>query len=61
VFSTSDPHLTRDKGTSSYSIIPEINVTTPGVCKLLSEINPNKAPGQDNIPAQVLKSVSEEL
>ena len=33
----------------------EITITTPGVPKLLSEINPHKASGPDNIFACVLK------
>ena len=58
---TTDPHLTHVKENSPYPIIPDIHITTPGVHKLLSEINLNKVPGPDSIPAQVLKSASEEL
>ena len=35
--------------------MPEIIITTLGVLKLLSEINPCKVTGPDNIPARVLK------
>ena len=40
---------------------PEITITTPGVQKLLSEINPHKAHGPDNIPARVLKEIASVL
>jgi len=61
VFTTGNPHLSHAKDNSPYPIIPEIHIPTPGVHKLLSEINSNKAPGPDGIPAQVLKFASEEL
>jgi len=61
VFTTSDPHLTHAKDNSPYPTIPQFHITTLGVHKLLTEINSNKAPGPDGIPAQVLVSASEEL
>ena len=35
--------------------MPEIIITTPGVQKLISEINPHKTHSPDNIPARVVK------
>ena len=40
---------------SPYSPIIDINVTTPGVYKLLLEIDPHKAPGTDTLPGYFLK------
>ena len=41
--------------------IPHITLTTPGICKLLKEIKPNKACGSDNTPNFVLKECVENL
>ena len=41
--------------------MPEITIRTPGVQKLLSEINPHKPHGPDNIPAHVLKEIASML
>ena len=49
------------KEPSPYSPMPEIIITTLGVQKLLSEINPHKAHGPDNIPARVVKESSSVL
>ena len=38
--------------------MPEIIITTPGVLKLLSGVNPHKATGPDIIPAHVLKETA---
>ena len=46
---------------SPYLPMPEIIITIPGVLKLLSEINPHKASGPDNIPARVLKETASEI
>ena len=51
------PPLAHSKGDSPY---PEIHITIQVVHKL-SEINPSEALGHDSIPAQVLKTASEEL
>lgn len=40
----------------NYHTAPEINITCPGVLKLLQTLNPNKAAGPDNIPPRVLKA-----
>ena len=41
--------------------MPEITVTRSGVEKLLSQMNPHKAPGPDGISARLLKECSREL
>ena len=41
--------------------IPPINITTEGVCKLLSKVNPSKASGPDNIPNRILKDCAHQL
>ena len=41
--------------------MPDINVTTEGIRKLLQKLNVNKASGTDMIPARILKDLSEEI
>ena len=41
--------------------MPEIEICTEGVIKLLKQINPNKACGPDMIPARILKEMAEDL
>ena len=41
--------------------LPEISITEHGVFTLLSQIDPHKAWGPDNIPAQVLQQLAQEL
>jgi hypothetical protein len=38
--------------------MPDINITTEGIAKLLQKINPAKASGPDNISARFLKDFS---
>ena len=47
--------------TSTYYRITNINITAPGVYKLLSEIDPHKAPGPDTISRYFLKSTATEI
>ena len=45
-----------DKGnTSAYPTMETFTVTTPGVEKLLTELNPSKAAGPDGLPSRVLR------
>ncbi len=44
-----------------YHHINELHVTTKGVQKLLSNINPQKATGPDGIPGRILKELAPEL
>lgn len=46
---------------SLYPELPNICVTIGGVAKLLSELNPHKAPGPDKLPARFLKDYANEL
>ena len=46
---------------SPYPPITDINITTPGVYKLLSEIDPHKAPGPDTLPGYFLKCTATEI
>ena len=39
--------------------IPPLTISTPGIKKLLSNINPHKATGPDNISGRVLKELQE--
>ena len=48
-------------GPSSYPDMPPIVIATPGVHKLLRQLDPKKASGSDGIPAIVLKMCADEL
>ena len=48
-------------GMSSFSSIPDLQISPEGVFKQLSQLNPKKACGPDEIPARVLKEVSQSL
>ena len=50
-----------DKGTSHHSEMPEIHIHNNGILKLLSNINPHKASGPDNINGRVLKKLKEHV
>ena len=41
--------------------IPHIKITAPGIKKLLSNLDPNKAIGPDNIPGKFLKICASEM
>ena len=41
--------------------ITQIKITTPGVAKLLHELNPHKAMGPDGIPNTVLKNCANQI
>ena len=61
VFTLEDLQHIPSKGPSPYSSIPDITITTPGVEKLLSEINPYKAHGPDDIPGRVVRETASVL
>ena len=44
-----------------YPPMPDIEVSTDGVLKLLRKINPGKASGPDMIPARILRDLAEDL
>ena len=41
--------------------IPNLNITTEGLIKLLKAVNPNKANGPDNISCRILKEAAESI
>ena len=48
-----------DKGTSPHPDMPHTSIHNPGILKLLSNLNPHKACGPDNINSRVLKELRE--
>ena len=46
---------------STYPPLPEISIMEHGVLILLSQIDPHKACGPDNIPAKILHELAQEL
>ena len=61
VFTKEDLSSMPDKGPSPYDTMASITITTPGVQKLLQNLQPHKATGPDSIPARLLKELSTEL
>ena len=61
MFTSEDLEHIPSKEPLPYPSMSEITITTPGVQKLLSEINPHKAHGPDNITARVLKETASVL
>ena len=47
-----------NKGQSPYTSISDLIISSQGVAKQLSELNPSKACGPDEIPARILKELS---
>ena len=50
-----------DKGPSSFPSMPQIDISTPGVKKLLDNLKPYKASGPNSIPPMVSKELSNEI
>ena len=44
-----------------YPIMPTFEITTPGICKLLKNLNINKAAGPDEIKPKVLHDLAEQI
>lgn len=61
VFTEDDSSELPDMGPSPYIDIPDIAIQEEGVCKLMEDLNPNKAPGPDNIPTRLLKDYAKVL
>jgi hypothetical protein len=57
---TDEQLTTRCTAYGKYPTIPDINITTNGIQKLLNS-NPHKAAGHDNITPQILKELSAEI
>ena len=49
------------KGNSPYPAMPDIRINKKGTQKLLKDLNPHKATGQDEVPSRILKIGAEEL
>ena len=50
-----------DKGPIQHLTNPKITITSPGVIKLLRDLNPFKLAGPDSIPNYILKVAAEEV
>ena len=44
-----------------YPDIPNIEITTSAVNKILEELDPSKSPGPDKIPSRLLKSIATDV
>ena len=56
-----DTNSIKDKGPSPYTAMPNINITIPGVYKLLKNLKIHKATGPDSIPTRLLKTVASQI
>ena len=59
VFTSESNDPIPDKGTSKHPNIPPLTISTPGIKKLLNNINHHKATGPDNISGRILKELQE--
>ena len=50
-----------DKDHSPHSKMPQLNISSAGVSKLLCNLNPHKACAPDNIHGRVLKELNEQV
>ena len=50
-----------DKRPSFFPAMPDIDLSTSGVQKLLDNLKPHRASGPDSIPPMVLKELSNEI
>jgi hypothetical protein len=57
VFTTESIDNIPNKGVNPHPVIPSLIITTPGIQKLLNNINPHKASGPDNISGRILKDL----
>ena len=61
MFTSEDLDNLPDLGDSQHQTMPDIEITTNGVEKLLKTLNSRKAAGPDGIPCRLLQVVSKEL
>ena len=59
VFTIEENNNLPDKEISSYPAISNIEITVPGVYNLLSNCNPHKSQGPDNVHNYVLKETAD--
>jgi hypothetical protein len=59
VFTSKSDDPIPEKGTSKRPNIPPLTISTPGIKKLLNNINPHKATGPDNISGRFIKELQE--
>ncbi|XP_071959873.1 uncharacterized protein [Antedon mediterranea] len=53
--------LTHTFPPTEHTLMPEVNITEEGVCKLLKELHPAKASGPDNISPRVLRELATDI
>ena len=58
IYTHEQPGPLPNKGPSSYSSMPDINISATGIQHILSNLKPHKAAGPDTIPPTVLKELS---
>ena len=58
VFTTENLQSFPDKGPSPHPDIDDITISSPGILKLLNNLNVNKATGPDRIYARILRETS---
>ena len=61
VFTKENNEALPDLGPSPYPELPDLEIHSGGVERLLKELDPNKAHGPDNIPSRLLKDFSQFL
>ena len=61
VFTKEDKSRMPDIESPSFPVMSDFSVTSPGVEKLLANLNPNKAAGPDGIPCRLLKILAPQL
>lgn len=59
VFTSEPPGTLPDLGDTDHPSMPEITISTAGILKLLTSLNPHKAQGPDGIPSRLLKDHAE--
>jgi len=61
VFTKEHDRSILNKGPSPHPTMPDINITTPGILKLLQNLDIHKASSSDSISSRVLKETAEPI
>ena len=61
IFSTDNSDATPELNGASYPSMPDVEVDTAGIARLLGNIDPFKATGPDGLPPKLLRELSVEL